>query len=143
MREPIRFLVLSAGKFKETNFGSVMEAVLNLLISLCLIHRYGLIGVAVGTLIAISYRLLYFLFYLKKNILYTPINNYILPMIKAALIMAINIMVYFSVDIKVETVISFVFYGVIISLAEIVLVVVLFLGPIKTKEYLKVVINKK
>jgi len=142
MREPIRFLILSAGKFKETNFGSVMEAILNLSISLFLIHKYGLVGVAIGTLIAISYRMVYFLLFLKKNIIYTPINYYILPMIKATVIIAMNILVYYIVDIEVSSVISFIVYGIIISLAEIVLVIVLFLGPTRSKEYLKLLINK-
>ena len=62
-----RLLVLAGGKFKETNFGAVAEAVINLGMSLLLITKFGLIGVAVGTLAAIAFRLIYLVWYLHKQ----------------------------------------------------------------------------
>lgn len=69
LREPYRLLILAAGKFRETNFGAIIEAVLNLSISTLLVWKYGLIGVAIGTLIATIYRMLYFVRYLSWNVL--------------------------------------------------------------------------
>ena len=43
--------------------------ILNLSISVILVHKVSLIGVAIGTLIAMMYRTGYFIFYLHKNIL--------------------------------------------------------------------------
>lgn len=69
IREPYRLVIISAGKFKETNFGAVTEACLNVFISVVLVSKFGLIGVAIGTLIATVYRYIYFLIYVKKNLL--------------------------------------------------------------------------
>lgn len=69
VREPYRLLVLSAGKFKETNRGAIIEAILNLGISLLLVSKFGLFGVALGTFVATTYRYIYFLWYINRHML--------------------------------------------------------------------------
>lgn len=62
-------LVLAAGKYMETQNASFMEAVINLTISILFVRQFGLIGVAVGTLCAMAYRVYYLIWYLSKYIL--------------------------------------------------------------------------
>ena len=62
-------LVKVAGHFKQTKKGAYIEATLNLLISLALVWKYGLIGVAIGTLVATIVRMLEIIYYTSKNIL--------------------------------------------------------------------------
>jgi len=52
-------LAYSAKKFKETSKPAFVEALLNIVISLILVKKYGLIGVAIGTIVAMIYRMIF------------------------------------------------------------------------------------
>ena len=121
VREPYRLLILAAGKFKETNFGSTMEAVLNLVISIILVWKFGLIGVAIGTLIAIGYRYIYFLLYLKKHIIYREYHSYMLYFATSTIVFAINIYIYFNFGITADSFMKFLEYGILILAINIFL----------------------
>lgn len=121
MREPYRYLILAAGKFKETNFGAILEAILNLLISFILIKKLGLVGVAIGTLIAISYRFAYFIVYLKKNILAKPYKDYFYFLLKTALIVGVTVLIYLTVNFEINNFFTFCIYGALIFVIEIVI----------------------
>lgn len=131
IREPYRLLILSAGKFKETNNGAVIEALLNIGISIVLVSRYGLIGVAVGTLIAMLYRMIYFIVFLRNNIIKLSFKEIVKPYLKLTSILLINYLVYFVYKIEISSFGLFVVYGALLFLAESVLVGLLFLGPLK------------
>ena len=47
----------------------LIEMILNVVISIGLVFWLGLIGVAIGTMISVTYRTVYFALYLRKNIL--------------------------------------------------------------------------
>ena len=46
-----------------------LEAVINLILSIILIRKLGIVGVAIGTLVAITVRAIYMIWYFSKNIL--------------------------------------------------------------------------
>lgn len=69
IRTPYETMVLAANHFKQTQKSAVIEVILNIGVSVVLVFNFGLIGVAIGTLAAMSYRTFYFIFYLKNNIL--------------------------------------------------------------------------
>lgn len=67
-------IVSAAGHFKQTMRNCYVEAVINIIISLLLVNKYGLTGVGIGTLIAMAYRAIDYIFYLSKNIVYLNIG---------------------------------------------------------------------
>lgn len=69
MRLPYNIMVLAAGHYKQTQASAIIEAIINVVLSITLVFAYGLIGVAIGTLVAMMYRTIYFVIYLSKNIL--------------------------------------------------------------------------
>lgn len=77
IRLPYNMMVLAAGHYKETQTSSIIEAILNLVISVAAVIRYGLVGVAVGTLIAMAYRTCYLAWYLKDHILRRKLRFFI------------------------------------------------------------------
>ena len=118
LREPYRLLVLAAGKFSETNIGSIMEALLNLSVSILLVWRYGLIGVAVGTLIAITYRTIYFMRYLNRNVLNRKYRTYVVYFLSSVSVLSINLIAYRELKIKAATVVGFCCYGLVAVLVN-------------------------
>lgn len=82
IRLPYQFIVQAAGKFKETKKYAIIEAFLNVSISVILVIKFGLIGVAIGTLIALLYKTCIFAYYMSKKI----IERSILVIIKKCII---------------------------------------------------------
>lgn len=62
-------LILAAGHFKETQNSLWIEVSINIILSIILVYQCGLIGVAIGTLVAMIYQTFYFVWYTSKNIL--------------------------------------------------------------------------
>lgn len=129
VREPFRLVVLSAGKFKETNAGALIEAGLNIGLSLILVQFFGLAGVAIGTLVAISFRMLYFVWFLRRDLLFFGYKKYIIPCLKAMFVLLVNILVYFYVDLRIYDVWRFLLFGFVIVCAEFLACVLLYAGP--------------
>lgn len=75
-RDPYVTVSYIAGHFRQTAKFSYMEAIVNIVLSLVLVSRFGLIGVAIGTLIAMALRMFAHVWYVKKHILYRPIRMF-------------------------------------------------------------------
>lgn len=126
IREPYRYLILATGKFEETNFGAIFEAILNIGLSILLIKRYKLLGVAIGTIIAVGYRFVYFSFFLKKEIINKCFSEYIENAIKLILFVILNMIVYFLFSFNITDFFEFIIHGVIIFFVELVVAYFLF-----------------
>ena len=63
IRLPYQSTVYAAGHFKQMRNGAIVEAVSNIVISVVLVFKFGLIGVAVGTLISMLFRTLQYIWY--------------------------------------------------------------------------------
>ena len=63
MREPYVELAYQSNKFKEIKKYAYIEALINILISLLLVSKFELLGVAVGTLAAMFYRTVFHVIY--------------------------------------------------------------------------------
>lgn len=74
LRYPYNNLILAAGHFKQTQKSAFIEAGFNILMSLVLIQIWGLLGIVFATVLAMTYRFLYFSHYISNNILYRPIK---------------------------------------------------------------------
>ena len=69
LRVPYHNMVIAAGHFKQTNAASYGEALINIALSILLVIWFGLIGVAIGTVVATLYRFIYYAIYLSNNII--------------------------------------------------------------------------
>ena len=69
IRLPYQSMVESAGHFKQTRNGAIIEALINLGLSLALIVPFKAVGVAIGTVVAMVFRTIQYAFYSSKNIL--------------------------------------------------------------------------
>ena len=68
LRMPYHSLIIAAGHFRQTKFAAYGEAILNLITSIFLVIKFNLVGVAVGTVVAVSFRFLFYAYYLSKEI---------------------------------------------------------------------------
>lgn len=68
-RDPSNCAVYTAAKFKDVSKYAMSEAIMNIIISVILVRKYGLIGVAIGTAVSMFYRTAMNIVYLKKNVI--------------------------------------------------------------------------
>ena len=61
-------LSYSANKFKELTIPAFLEAGINIIVSLVFVSKLGLIGVAIGTICGMIYRLIYQVYFSSKLI---------------------------------------------------------------------------
>lgn len=59
-------LAYSANKFKEITVPAYIEAMLNIMISVALVKWIGLIGVTIGTVVGMTYRMVFHVYYTSK-----------------------------------------------------------------------------
>ena len=69
LKIPYYDLVKVTGKFKETNKGAWIEAILNVSLSISLVFKYGIVGVAIGTIVSTLYRTFEIMYFSSKYIL--------------------------------------------------------------------------
>lgn len=69
IRLPYNYMIQSAGHFKQTQRSAVIEAILNIVVSVVFVKMFGLVGVSVAAAVAMIYRTVYFVWYLSRNIL--------------------------------------------------------------------------
>ena len=74
-------LAYSANKFKDITIPAYIEAAINIIISIILVQKFGLIGVALGTILAMIYRLIFQVNYINKMIDYRNGKKYYLKML--------------------------------------------------------------
>ena len=65
---PYKILILVAGHFRETQWKFFISAILNMAISLFSVWKFGLVGVAAGTLIAMIYQDIWMIWYVSKHL---------------------------------------------------------------------------
>lgn len=87
-RIPYRVVVINVGHFKQTKNGAILEAIINIVVSIVCVYFFGLVGVAIGSLCALIFRTLQFALYLSNNIMFRNIKYFIKHLIVTFSIMA-------------------------------------------------------
>ena len=117
MRTPYQAMIFSAGHFRETQLSSVIEVTINIGVSLVLVHHLDLAGVAIGTLLSMTYRTTYLAFYLEKNILFRPVKLFLKHMAVDVLTFAVMVGIGFAVTqwLTVDSIMTWVGVAVVLG----------------------------
>ena len=138
IREPYVALAYSADKFKDIKHSAYIEVILNIVISVILVLKLGLVGVAIGTLIAMTYRTIYHVFYLKNHILNRDIAQFLKKIISFSLVSIIGLIISIKFfPIREYTILNFIINGFIYSI--IMLILLFIISIIKYKNELRMI----
>lgn len=74
LRLPYNIMVLAAGHYKQTQQNYIIAAILNIIISVLAVKNWGLIGVAIGTLLAMSYQTIWLSWYDSNHFIHYPMK---------------------------------------------------------------------
>lgn len=140
IRSPYVNLAYSAGKFKDITKHAYIEAVINIILSVILVQKIGLLGVTIGTVAAMAYRTAFQIWYLKNHLINRPISKFIkrfltflipvgLTLIACAIIYPIN---NFTL---VEWLIHAIVYAIITGIVIIIVSLIGFRSDLTTLKY--------
>ena len=112
LRIPYFRVIKAAGHFKQTQNGAYISALLNVVLSLLLVFKYGLVGTAIGTLVAMAYHTCYFVAYLRKNILVRSIHYFMKYVLVDGLIAALSIYLTHNISMQEISYPAWVIYAI-------------------------------
>ena len=122
LREPYVSAAYSAGHFKQVSMYAYAEAALNIIISLLLVRRFGILGVALGTLISMIYRLFCHISYLRKNILMRPFNKALRSLsISIIDILAVCLISFSFLNMNCNSYIQWIFLAIRVVIVDIII----------------------
>ena len=94
IRIPCLTMINAAGHFKETQWRAILEAVINITISLLLIKPLGMYGLLIGTICSFVYRSTDIIYYSHKYILNFSCKRSVLRVLRAVLVIVFNVILY-------------------------------------------------
>lgn len=77
LRLPYNIMILAGGHYKQTQNNYIIVALINIVISIITVKLWGLIGVAIGTLVAMLYQTVWMAYYDSKNLIKWPFRNFL------------------------------------------------------------------
>lgn len=113
LRLPYHIIIISAGHYKQTRNGAFIEAAINIIVSIVLVKPLGLLGVAIGTLSAMLYRTIDYIFYLRKNIINKSMGAGFLRIFVSLATFFTTYFVLAAIPIEVNDIGSFILAGIL------------------------------
>jgi peptidoglycan biosynthesis protein MviN/MurJ (putative lipid II flippase) len=132
-------MVLAAGHYKQTQWSAIIEAMINVIVSVVLVKRFGLAGVAVGTLVAMLYRTSYLAWYLSKDILCRKLIFYIKHLAVDAGCVVVALLLSRNISLAAINYLAWIVMAV--KVAGLTIVSVLVLNAVFYPSYIKEVIQ--
>ena len=74
LRLPYNLMIFAAGHYKETQNNYIIATIMNIVISVACVKQWGLVGVAIGTLVSMLYQTIWMAFYNAKNLVKRPMK---------------------------------------------------------------------
>lgn len=145
IRQPYLTVVRAAGHYKQTRNGAIIEAGLNVIISMILTHILGIVGVAIGTLTANLFRTLQFAVYMRNNIINRPLKKPLFMMFWTA----VNVFIIYMISqvvfdfIIIDSWFTWVLTGIICCLVAFVVTILSSLVCCKSKMIMTISLIKK
>lgn len=123
VRQPYQILIQAAGKYKETKVIVIIEPIINITVSIILVIRYGLVGVAIGTLISIMMRTLSFAYYISLHFIKHTFRRCLLMILLSAIESILVIFIYNMLNPSIPTTyFSWIGHAIIVSGMTIIII---------------------
>lgn len=123
LRLPYNLMILAAGHYKQTQSNYIVAAVLNIVISILAVKRYGLIGVAIGTLIAMGYQTVWMALYDSKNLIKWPFKNFLKQVTVDALTLVFMVVMMNKIPMATVNYAAWTLYAAAVSIGSVMVVI--------------------
>ena len=123
LRLPYNIMVLAAGHYKQTQRNYIVAAILNIFVSVLTVKVWGLIGVAIGTLVAMAYQTIWLAVYDSRHFIFWSLKNVTKQFAIDALSAALVIVLGSQMSLEETSYISWIFMAVIVAVMALVVVI--------------------
>lgn len=135
LRAPYHLMIQAGGHYRQTQSNYIIAALVNIVVSVVFVVRYGLIGVAAGTLAAMLYQTVWMAWYNAKELVKCPFGRFAKQFAADAAAFAISYLLTFRMTMQSVSYLAWVLLAVKVALVwlavEIALNLVLFRGKVK------------
>lgn len=144
-RYPYSNIVFAKGHFKQTSNFSILEPIINIILSMILVIKFGLIGVAIGTFVSMFIRTIGFMVYGSKNILKISVwhsfKYYIISFLEISLIFVIHLLIG---NILVDSYFKWILMGLIsfVTISAMILIINSLIFKEPSKKVLKKIFKR-
>ena len=114
IRLPYHMMIKASGQFKETQSNYFIAAVMNLLVSIITVKHMGLVGVAIGTLVAMVYQTLWMARYSYKNLVVRTLKELLKLTLVDCLSIAISVLIMIMLPLNIDTFIKWLLSAIIV-----------------------------
>lgn len=140
LRLPYNSIVLAAGHYRQTQNSAIIEALINIVVSVITVNQFGLVGIAIGTLVAMLYKTIYLVIYLSKNIVFRPIRGFLKHTLVDTIIFSIMFIISNALNFHPTDFISWILVAFIYGVGFLLLVLIL--NYIFYKEFTDIYLTK-
>ena len=124
VRTPALNTIYFAGHFKQTTIHAVLEAGINLVVSLLCVGQFGVYGVLFGSVVSLLYRTNQVIVYANKELLNrSPWHTYVIYIVNIA-VFVLTQFIFHTVSLPVDSYLDF----IVVGCAETIISLILFLG---------------
>lgn len=125
LRLPYNLMILAGGHYKQTQSNYVVASVLNIVFSIILVKFLGLVGVAIGTLIAMLYQTIWMAIYDSKNFIKWPIRNFVKQFLIDFITAILIILIGKIISINDITWVGWILYAIKITFSSLICVLII------------------
>ena len=149
VRTPYQYIAHAAGHFKQTRNASIIEAVMNVVLSLILVNFLGIVGVAIGTLCAMVFRTTQYAIYasravVKRSTMLFLKRVFISVVNAAAIVLIANELPLLSPDSYLLWVVNAFMIGIMAVVVTLLFTVVFYRDELKTLiQIIQTILKKK
>ena len=134
LRLPYNIMILAGGHYKQTQNNYIIAALLNIVVSVLAVKKFGLIGVTFGTLIAMLYQTIWMAYYDSNNLIKWPFKNFVKQMLIDIIIF---VSMYILTKVFVLKTVSYIGWILLaIEVSIVGLIVVILINCIFYKKYI-------
>lgn len=125
LRLPYNLMILAGGHYKQTQSNYVVASILNIVFSILLVKFLGLVGVAIGTLIAMLYQTVWMAIYDSKNFIKWPIKNFVKQFLIDIITAVLIILIGKIISLNDITWAGWILYAIKVSLIAVVFILLI------------------
>lgn len=106
-RLPYNIIILAAGHYKQTQSNYIIAMIMNIFISVVTVNFFGLVGVAAGTLAAMTYQTVWMARYNSKHILHIDFKSFLKHIAIDMISVVISVIITFKIPMLSVSYLSF------------------------------------
>ena len=103
LRQPYHLLILAAGHYKQSQTSYLIAAAINIICSIVLVINLGLVGVAIGTLLSMTYQTIWMMIYVHNNLIDTSVASSLKQVIFDLVIFLVSYLITSKIEMETVT----------------------------------------